>query len=167
MEQDLCGPGWASLTKTGVVADRFTQSPVDVGCCAAGDYYVQGLGLAKPSECFKCAVGEYHKANAQGAQGGFDCWSVVVGLEPCAVGEYRKSEGAECTAVVETSESGLKVATATGLKVGTETSVCGPMTIWNSKYKRCDRCTQIYDPNYKTCDRCADWNPHRTAACDR
>ena len=146
----------------------------------------------------QCAVGEeYHKANAQG---GYDCalvgdvfvekcaagWSC--GLEPCAVGEYRKSEGAKCTAVpvVETSESVagcgtwcdiLKVAAYTGVKVdgdftgtytGTETSVCGQMTIWDSKIKRCVPC--VYNPTHwthKRCDRCADWNPHRTAACDR
>ena len=136
----------------------------------------------------QCAVGEeYHKANAQG---GYDCalvgdvfvekcaagWSC--GLEPCAVGEYRKSEGAKCTAVVETSESvapcressDLKVAENTGVKVGTETSVCGQMTIWDSKIKRCVPC--VYNPTHwthKRCDRCADWNPHRNTyyQCDR
>ena len=129
----------------------------------------------------QCAVGEeYHKANAQG---GFDCglvgdvfvekcaagWSC--GQEPCAVGEYRKSEGAECTAVVETSAcTGLKVAENTGVKVGTETSVCGQMTIWDSKIKRCVPC--VYNPTHwthKRCDRCADWNPHRNTyyQCDR
>ena len=70
----------------------------------------------------QCAVGEYHKANAQG---GYDCglasdvwvegcaagWSCWLDVEPCAVGEYRKSEGAKCT-VVETSECVLPAAAA-------------------------------------------------------
>ena len=128
----------------------------------------------------QCAVGEYHEANAQG---GFDCASLIDALlthcvKPCAVGEYRKSEGAECTAVVETSESvapcressDLKVAENTGVKVGTETSVCDQMTIWDSKIKRCVPC--VYNPTHwthKRCDRCADWNPHRNTyyQCDR
>ena len=99
-------------------------------------------------------------------------------LPQCAVGEYRKSEGAKCTAVVDTSESvapcressDLKVAENTGVKVGTETSVCGQMTIWDSKIKRCVPC--VYNPTHwthKRCDRCADWNPHRNTyyQCDR
>ena len=121
----------------------------------------------------QCAVGEYHKEGLICEYGpgysrcepGFDC--VKPGLEPCAVGEYRKSEGAKCTAVVV---SGLKVAENTGVKVGTETSVCGQMTIWDSKIKRCVPC--VYNPTHwthKRCDRCADWNPHRNTyyQCDR
>ena len=79
----------------------------------------------------------------------------------CAVGEeYHKAN----------AQGGYDCGLVGDVWVEKETSVCGQMTIWDSKIKRCVPC--VYNPTHwthKRCDRCADWNPHRNTyyQCDR